>query len=69
MRGFDWPSLMAAGLRGLRLRPADFWALTPAELQMILGQGAGAPALTRKGLDALLATYPDKTEGHEDERD
>lgn len=67
MNGFDWPALMRAGLQGLRLHPAEFWALTPAELRLMLGQGAPAPALTRKGLDALLAAYPDKTKGTEDE--
>ena len=69
MSGFDWPTLMQAGLQGLRLRPAEFWALTPAELRLMLGQGGAAPALTRKGLDALLAAYPDKTEGSDNERD
>ena len=38
MTGLDWRGLMHAGLHGLRLRPAEFWALTPAELQMMLGE-------------------------------
>ncbi|WP_339645812.1 phage tail assembly chaperone, partial [Jannaschia helgolandensis] len=38
---FDWPALMAAGLRGLGLKPAEFWALTPAELAFLLGHGDG----------------------------
>ena len=63
MSGFEWPALMRAGLVGLRLRPEEFWALTPAELRLMLGQGGAAPALTRKGLDALLAAYPDDKEG------
>lgn len=62
MSGFDWPALMRAALVGLRLRPEEFWALTPAELRLMLGQGGAEPALTRKGLDALLAAYPDKKE-------
>ena len=37
---FDWPGLMRAGLIGLRLKPAEFWALTPAELRLMLGEGA-----------------------------
>lgn len=69
MNGFDWPALMQAGFQGLRLRPAEFWALTPAELRLMLGQGAAAPALTRDGLDALLEAYPDKTKGYENGRD
>ena len=62
MSGFDWPTLMQAGLVGLRLKPHEFWSLTPTELRLLLGQGGTAPALTRKGLDALLAAYPDKKE-------
>jgi uncharacterized phage protein (TIGR02216 family) len=54
---------MRAGLRGLGLRPAEFWALTPAELQLMLGDpGASAPLLS-DGLAALMAAYPDKSEG------
>ncbi len=63
MSGFDWPALMRAGFLGLRLRPEQFWRLTPAELRLMLGQGAGMPAMNRAGLDALLAAYPDKTQG------
>ncbi|MFC3614959.1 rcc01693 family protein [Lutimaribacter marinistellae] len=59
MNGFDWPALMRAGLQGLRLTPAQFWALTPAELRLMLGQAGGVGALTRAGLDALLEAWPD----------
>ncbi|MBY6090273.1 MULTISPECIES: rcc01693 family protein [Rhodobacterales] len=60
MARFDWPALMVAGLRGLGLRPAEFWALTPAELRLMLGQAGGAAPLARQRLDALLAAYPDE---------
>ncbi|MFO8127672.1 phage tail assembly chaperone, partial [Yoonia sp.] len=33
----DWAGLMRAGLHQLRLPPREFWALTPAELQIMLG--------------------------------
>ncbi|WP_120500963.1 rcc01693 family protein [Roseovarius sp. EL26] len=66
MAGFDWPVLMQAGLRGLRLSPAEFWALTPAELQLMLGAGDGAAPLRRAGLDALLQRYPDREEIKDD---
>ena len=66
--GFDWPALMRGGIVALRLRPAEFWTLTPAELALMLGQGRPSPSLTKTGLDALLAAYPDKTEGESDER-
>lgn len=69
MTRFDWPALMRAGLYGLRLRPEEFWALTPIELQIMLGQGAAAPSLTRQGFDALLKAYPDSKEGQSDERE
>lgn len=53
---------MRAGLRGLGLSPGDFWALTPAELQMMLGTSGAQAPLLKKGLAALMAVYPDKTE-------
>ncbi|MBO9444705.1 rcc01693 family protein [Ruegeria sp. R14_0] len=67
MSGFNWPVLMRAGMTGLRLTPDQFWRLTPAELQLMLGQGAGLPAMNRAGLDALLAAYPDTTQGERDD--
>lgn len=61
MQGLDWAALLRAGLQGLGLKPDEFWVLTPAELQLMLGdQDAQAPLLS-SGLDALMATYPDKT--------
>lgn len=59
MTGFDWPGLMRAGLYQLRLRPADFWALTPAELKIMLGQTGGTAPMDRGQLDALLRDFPD----------
>lgn len=45
--GLDWSALMRAGMQGLRLTPEAFWALTPAEFQMMLGEpGQAAPLLT-----------------------
>lgn len=68
MSGFDWPALMRAGLQGLRLTPAEFWGLTPAELRLMLGQAAGQGALGRAGLEALMAAYPDlERQGDSDE--
>lgn len=61
MTGFDWPALMQAGLRGLGLKPAEFWALTPAELSVMIGREGGSTApLARQRLDELLSAYPDK---------
>ncbi|MFC0340080.1 rcc01693 family protein [Paracoccus niistensis] len=57
--GLDWPGLMRAGMRGLGLRPREFWDLTPAELALMLGIEFGAGAMTRGRLDALMAEFPD----------
>lgn len=62
--GFDWVSLVQAGVRGLGLRPAEFWALTPAELALMLGRAA-PPALGRAGLVDLMAAFPDVQADHE----
>lgn len=59
MSRFDWPALMRAGVNGLGLRPAEFWALTPAELHLMLGAAAGPAPLTRDRLNALAARFPD----------
>lgn len=63
MAGFDWPALMRAGMRGLGLRPAEFWDLTPAELQLLLGNESGGPAMNRDRLSELMAAFPDRNEG------
>jgi uncharacterized phage protein (TIGR02216 family) len=67
MTAFDWPALMQAGMRGLRLAPRDFWALTPAELALMLGQTGGRAPMTRAGLAALQAAWPDNPKGGTDE--
>ncbi|MEQ6247741.1 rcc01693 family protein [Sulfitobacter sp. HNIBRBA3233] len=63
---FDWPALMRAGLHVLRLTPREFWALTPGELQTMLGAGTGTKPLLRGGLEALMAAYPDKRKDKDD---
>ena len=55
-----WPGLMRLGLVRLRLAPAIFWDLTPAELMLMAGLAGGRPALTRAGLAGLVARFPDK---------
>ena len=56
---FDWLSLMNVGMRGLGLRPEEFWRLTPAELAFLLGHGDGRLPMDRAGLDALARRFPD----------
>jgi len=58
--GFDWAGLMRRAFLELRLLPADFWALTPAEFLMLLGVGAGDGPMGRAQLSALSAAYPDQ---------
>lgn len=58
--GLDWPGLMRAGLRGLGLRPDQFWALTPAELALMLGIEARPEAMTRDRLAEIAARFPDQ---------
>lgn len=67
MSEFAWATLIKAGLQGLGLTPEQFWRLTPGELRVMLGQGGSSAALTRTGLDALLAAYPDEERGEIDE--
>lgn len=61
----DWAGLMRLGLGVLRLRPAEFWALTPAELRLMLGQEGGA-AMARARLEELAAAFPDQAKGEPD---
>ena len=67
MTGLDWASLMRVGLHGLGLAPDAFWALTPVELQIMLGTAAGESPMLSDGLAALMAAYPDLEKGSEDD--
>ena len=69
MQSFEWPILMRAGMRGLGLRPAEFWAFTPAELALLLGQDSGQLPLDRQGLAALEARFPDLGKEASDDAD
>ena len=62
---FDWPGLMRAGMLGLKLTPAQFWALTPAELLLMLGLDGSRPPMARARLEELAAAYPDKGKSDE----
>jgi uncharacterized phage protein (TIGR02216 family) len=51
---------MHAGLCLLRLKPTDFWALTPRELAAMSGAWRPvATVLQRAGLQALMHQFPD----------
>lgn len=60
----DWPGLMRVGMGpvrhgGLGLQPEQFWALSPAELALMLGIDPGDGVMTRARMAQLLARYPD----------
>ncbi|OUD10700.1 hypothetical protein BVC71_04230 [Marivivens niveibacter] len=57
----DWAGLMRAGFRGLGLKPAEFWNLTPVELMLMLGVDAATPSMGRARLMELAARFPDTT--------
>ena len=67
MSAFDWPILMRAGIKGLGLKPRDFWELTPAELAFLFGEDSGQLPMDRAGLEALEARFPDRSRIDEDE--
>ncbi|ATG47225.1 hypothetical protein CEW89_06370 [Celeribacter ethanolicus] len=58
--GFEWPALMRLGIKGLGLRPSEFWALTPAELLLMLGAGSGTAPMGRARLEELAKAFPDE---------
>ena len=59
MTRIAWGGLMRLGMVELRLAPEVFWGLTPAELMLLAGIGPGRAAMTRAGLEELLARFPD----------
>lgn len=63
-RGLDFAGLLRAALAppsqgGLGLRPAEFWALTPIELRVMLGREGGGAWMSRARLFELAAQFPD----------
>lgn len=75
MASLDWPGLLRLALTpsrngGLGLLPCEFWALSPVELRLMLGEhSGGTPGVSRGRLGDLMAAYPDKmAKGGEDGR-
>lgn len=60
MNSLDWPALMRAGLGELRLRPSDFWNLTPVEFLALAGYVGVAAPTTRETLERLSSAFPDQ---------
>ncbi len=65
----DWDGLMRVGFRELRLKPWEFWALTPAELSRMLGRDEGAAPMLRDRLNALALAFPDRADAEISEGD
>ena len=59
MPALDWAGMLRAGMCGAGLRPADVWALTPAELLLLVGPEPSTRPLGRGGMDQLLTQFPD----------
>lgn len=57
----DWSALRRMGLCQLGLRPADFWALTPIELLLMLGVDPAQSPMGRSRLAELERLYPDQS--------
>ena len=50
---------MHLGIYHLRLRPDQFWVLTPYEIGVMLGFQNTAPPLNANELSKLMRRYPD----------
>ncbi|MEM9349731.1 MAG: rcc01693 family protein [Pseudomonadota bacterium] len=66
MSGLDWPALCRLGMGQLRLKPTEFWALTPAELRLMAGPMVTSP-LGRSALSTLMEQFPDRVKDREDD--
>lgn len=55
----DWAGLLKAALMHFNLKPDEFWALTPIEFRLMIGDDPDAAPLGRAQLDALMSAYPD----------
>lgn len=60
---FPWGAALHTGLCLLRLPPPVFWAMTPREFFAAAGGLRPAAGLSRGGLEALMAAFPDSKEG------
>ena len=60
MSSLDWPAMLRLGLTQLRLRPDEFWRLTPVEFLLLAGREQGGTATTREALERLAGAFPDQ---------
>ncbi|MBZ9600418.1 rcc01693 family protein [Phyllobacterium chamaecytisi] len=57
---FPWAAMMAAGFGILRLSSAEFWAMTPRELNAAFHRPAVRVVPTRTALEQLMQAFPDE---------
>jgi len=57
---FPWAAMMAAGFGVLRLSSAEFWAMTPRELNAAFHRPGNRVAPTRTALAELMQAFPDE---------
>lgn len=55
----DWAGLLKIALMHAKLKPDEFWALTPIEFRLMIGDDPDLAPLGRAQLDALMSAYPD----------
>lgn len=60
MKRLDWQGMLQIGLRDLRLKPFEFWALTPTEFALMAGLQAHDLPMTRGRLAGLEAELTNK---------
>ena len=58
-----WNVLLRRAALEFGIAPASFWSLSLKEWRALTTTGRGAEALSRSGLDALLAAHPDVADG------
>lgn len=61
-----WSTLQRLALGKLRLKPDEFWALTPLEFLTMLGLEQGNGVLNRDRLSTLMHAYPDEEKEEND---
>ncbi|MEP7456795.1 rcc01693 family protein [Phyllobacterium sp. SB3] len=57
---FPWAAMMAAGFGVLKLSSAEFWAMTPRELNAAFYRPAAQAALGKLDLEQMMQAFPDE---------
>lgn len=57
---FPWAAMMAAGFGVLKLSSAEFWAMTPRELNAAFYRPASQTTLGKFDLEQMMQAFPDE---------